>query len=626
MKLKIIVLSLFIFWYTIVFLVNTQNKNDRIDLILQNHISLLKTHYKITKDYFVTDAQSIQSKFLDDKRVASILQKVQDTTATLDEKAILRKELYKFLLPLFKRLQQRGVNQLHIVLPNNISFLRMHKPTKFGDDLTDIRYTFKYANEMKKSIYGFEQGRSTHAFRYTFPFIYMNEHLGAIDISLSSDELQEKLQNINNIHSHFLVDKNIFTQKVWESSNLMHRYIQSIEHQDYMFSLNKFHNKEKLKNAKKNIISPLREEISSKINSKKPFVVYKQYKNNMNVVTFLPIHNVRENQRVAYLVSYTKDPYIYDIYRSYSIINIVLFISMAFLFYFIYKNLTSQNQLENEVDKKTKDLQKISTDLKDLNENLEQKIVIEVEKSKSMEKKLFQSEKMASMGEMIGNIAHQWRQPLSVISTGATGMQMQKQYGILSDESFNETCDAINKNAQYLSKTIDDFKNYIKGDREKKLFNLEDDIHSFIHLVEGSIKKHNIQVVLELDSSIKIDGYENELTQCFVNIFNNAKDVLVENRESDERVIFITTLQASENVIIKIRDNGGGIPLNIVYKIFEPYFTTKHQSQGTGLGLHMTYNLIVDGMSGTIEAKNVNFDFQDKIYKGAEFTITFPIK
>ncbi len=623
MKLKIIVFSLFIFSYATLFLVTTQNKSDRIDLILQNHISLLKTHYKITKDYFVTDAQSIQSKFLEDKRVANILQKVQNST--IEEKAILRKELYKFLLPLFKRLQQRGVNQLHIVLPNNISFLRMHQPNKFGDDLTNIRYTFKYANEMKKSIYGFEQGRSSHAFRYTFPYLYNNKHLGAIDLSLSSDSLQDKLQNINNIHSHFLVNKNIFIQKVWESSNLMHRYIQSIEHQDYMFALNKFHNKEKLKNTKKNIITPLREEINSKINSKKPFVVYKQYKNNMNVVTFLPIHNVRENQGVAYLVSYTKDPYIYDIYRSYSIINIVLFIGMAFLCYFIYKNLNYKNELEEEVEEKTKDLQKITTDLKDLNENLEQKIVIEVEKSKSMEKKLFQSEKMASMGEMIGNIAHQWRQPLSVISTGSTGMQMQKQYGILTDESFNETCDAINKNAQYLSKTIDDFKNYIKGDREKTLFNLEDEIHSFIHLVEGSIKKHNIQVVLELDSSIKIDGYENELIQCFVNIFNNAKDVLVENRESDERVLFITTLQASENVIIKIRDNGGGIPLSIIYKIFEPYFTTKHQSQGTGLGLHMTYNLIVDGMGGTIEAKNINFDFQNKVYKGAEFIVTLPL-
>ncbi len=622
MRLKIIIFTFFLFSYGTVLLVTTQNKDTRLDLILQNHIALLKTHYKITKEYFITDAQTIESKFLEDKKVATVLQKAQ--TATPEEKAVLRKELYTFLLPLFKRLQSRGVNQVHIVFSNNVSFLRMHKPNKFGDDLTDVRYTFKYANEIKKSIYGFEQGRSTHAFRYTFPYIYDNQHLGAIDISLSSEALQEKLQDINNIHSHFLVDKKIYSEKIWESNNLMHKYVQSIEHKDYMFTLNKFHNKERLSNTKKEIIFPLKEEISKKIALKKPFAVYKQYKNNVNVVTFLPIHDVQEDQGVAYLVAYSKDPYIYDIYRSYSIINIVLFLGLAILFYFIYKNLNHKKELEEEVYKKTKDLQKVSENLKDLNENLEQKIVFEVEKSKAMENKLFQSEKMASMGEMIGNIAHQWRQPLSVISTGVTGMKMQKEYDMLTDEIFSETCDAINKNAQYLSKTIDDFRNYIKGDREKTVFNLEKEIDSFIHLVEGSIRKYNIHIVLDLDESIEVNGYENELTQCFINIFNNAKDVLVEIEDSSERYIFITTSIEDDKVVIKIKDNGGGIQEDILPKIFEPYFTTKHQSQGTGLGLHMTYNLIVEGMNGTIEAKNICFDYEDKNYNGVEITITLP--
>ena len=231
---------------------------------------------------------------------------------------------------------------------------------------------------------------------------------------------------------------------------------------------------------------------------------------------------------------------------------------------------------------------------------------------------------MASMGEMIGNIAHQWRQPLSVISTGVTGMKMQKEYDILTDEIFNNTCDVINKNAQYLSTTIDDFRNYIKGNRERKVFNLKKDIESFIHLVEGTIRKYNINMVLDLDESIKINGYENELAQCFINIFNNAKDVLVEKKENEERYIFISTSMENDKVVIKIKDNGEGIEEDILPKIFEPYFTTKHQSQGTGLGLHMTYRLIVEGMNGTIEAKNICFDYEDKNYNGVEITITLP--
>ena len=241
------------------------------------------------------------------------------------------------------------------------------------------------------------------------------------------------------------------------------------------------------------------------------------------------------------------------------------------------------------------------------------------------DKMIAEQSKMAAMGEMIGNIAHQWRQPLSIISAGATGLKVQKEYGVLKDEEFNKTCNAINDNAQYLSKTIDDFKNFIKGDRIKEVFNLEENINSFIHLIEGALKTHNIELILNLKKDIKINGYSNELMQCFINIFNNAKDALKENRKQD-RLIFITTYFKNNTAVIKILDNGNGIPENIVDKIFEPYFTTKHQSQGTGLGLNMTYKFIVEGMNGTIVANNKSFEYKHKKYKGAEIVITLPIE
>jgi len=253
-----------------------------------------------------------------------------------------------------------------------------------------------------------------------------------------------------------------------------------------------------------------------------------------------------------------------------------------------------------------------------------QSLAEQVVKNRKIEKQLFKSEKMASMGEMIGNIAHQWRQPLSVISTGATGMKMQKEYGNLSDEQFNKTCDAINVNAQYLSQTIDDFKNFIKGDRTCKTFVLKYSIKSFLSLVEGNIKNNNINIVLQLEEDIEINGYQNELIQCFINIFNNAKDALLENK-TKHKTIFISSSIENDKAIIKIKDNAGGIQEDILPRIFEPYFTTKHQSQGTGLGLHMTYNLIVDGMGGTVEAHNVEYEYDDKNYTGAEFIISLPV-
>ena len=299
-------------------------------------------------------------------------------------------------------------------------------------------------------------------------------------------------------------------------------------------------------------------------------------------------------------------------------IFIVVVIMIMFFLYREYILNKSNKDLKEAVENKTKDL-------KILNENLEVKIKKEVEKNLDIQEKLFKSEKLAAMGEMIGNIAHQWRQPLSVISTGATGLKLQKKHNLLSDKVFFEICDTINDNAQYLSRTIDDFKNFIKGDSKAISFNLKNDTNSFLKLVDSTIKNHHINIVLDLKEYISINGYPNELIQCFINIFNNAKDVLIENNEEDNRYIFISQEIDNDNIIIKFRDNAGGIPDNILPKIFEPYFTTKHKSQGTGIGLHMTYSLIVNGMGGTIEVDNKKYEYNGQQYIGAEFLIKIPM-
>ena len=251
--------------------------------------------------------------------------------------------------------------------------------------------------------------------------------------------------------------------------------------------------------------------------------------------------------------------------------------------------------------------------------------IIDISELKDRESKLISQSKLASMGEMIGNIAHQWRQPLSVISTSATGMHMQKEMGLLTDDEFYKYCEVINEHSQFLSQTIDDFRNFIKGDSKPVRFDLKNDTDSFIKLVDATIKRNNITIILDLEENIHIQGYPNELIQCFMNIFNNAKDALVENNNEDDRFIFISQIISENNVIIEFKDNAGGIPEDIINKVFEPYFTTKHKSQGTGLGLHMSYNLVTNGMKGTLEVKNDEYDFNGKHYKGACFNIIIPL-
>ncbi|MGB3751417.1 MAG: ATP-binding protein [Arcobacteraceae bacterium] len=322
--------------------------------------------------------------------------------------------------------------------------------------------------------------------------------------------------------------------------------------------------------------------------------------------------------------------------------GIITIMLILFILYILLKNnlITPLKQIMEQIKKietndysetpvlHTKDeLELISKNINTLAitiQNREESIIEEKVKSEKAQKQLYKSEKLASMGEMIGNIAHQWRQPLSVISTAATGMKLQKEYDCLSDEVFNKSCSTINENAQYLSKTIDDFKNFIKGEREKKIFKVNDNIQSFLHLVDGPIKNNNIKIVLNLENDLEINGYENELIQCFINIFNNAKDAL-KDTPLDNKYLFIKCYKEDNLLILKFTDTANGISEDILPRIFEPYFTTKHQSQGTGLGLHMTYNLITDGMKGEITVQNINFNYMKKSYSGAEFTITLPL-
>ena len=243
---------------------------------------------------------------------------------------------------------------------------------------------------------------------------------------------------------------------------------------------------------------------------------------------------------------------------------------------------------------------------------------------KDKEKQLSEQSKLASMGEMIGNIAHQWRQPLSIISTGASGMRMQKEYDLLSDEKFYETCDAIDENAQYLSSTIEELKNYIQEDKIKQYFKLEEAMKNFITLVNLNTKTSTMKLILNIDASIQINGYKNELIQCFVSIYNNTNDAF-KNIHIDEKLFFITATKESNQVIIRFKDNAGGISHDVLSKIFEPYTTTKHRAQGVGLGLSKVYSLITDGMEGNIQALNAIYTYNNKQYSGAELIITIPM-
>ena len=237
--------------------------------------------------------------------------------------------------------------------------------------------------------------------------------------------------------------------------------------------------------------------------------------------------------------------------------------------------------------------------------------------------KLFESQaKLASMGEMIGNIAHQWRQPLSVISATASGISFKQEMGMLNNEMIEAGMEEIVHQSTYLSETIDDFRNFIKGEAIEDNFNATSLINKTLSIANPSLKNNYIDVVVKIDEDVTLKGYEHELMQALINILNNAKDALMQNNTIETKYVFIEVKKVENRCQIAIKDNGGGVDPLILNRIFEPYFTTKHQSVGTGLGLSMTHKIITQMHKGTIVASNNTYEYDGKEYTGAVFTIT----
>jgi two-component system sensor histidine kinase EvgS len=232
---------------------------------------------------------------------------------------------------------------------------------------------------------------------------------------------------------------------------------------------------------------------------------------------------------------------------------------------------------------------------------------------------LSQNVKMAQMGEMIGNIAHQWRQPLSVITTAASGIKMKKEYAKISDEELYSLLDSIVLNSEHLSSTIDIFRNFIKEKVELKEVIIQDRINNALAIIETRINNEHITLINKIDytAPIKAIIIVGELSQVIINIINNAIDILIK-KNNPKKTIELDLEKEDDKILITIEDNGGGISADTMSHIFEPYFTTKHKSVGTGIGLYMSYDIIVNHMKGKLYAKNSE--------QGAKFIIELPIE
>jgi diguanylate cyclase (GGDEF)-like protein/PAS domain S-box-containing protein len=359
--IKIIIFVIFLLLYTSVYIITTRDMENRIQHIKVEQIHLLDSNYMVVKNRFEIISDNTYTTVINKPKLLKLLYQAKYSKDE-SERAVIREILFKRMKPDFERLKKFGVIAMLFSFEDNKTFLRVHKPNKFDDDLSKVRYSFVYTNANKKSIRGFEQGKISPAFRNIFPIYYNGEYLGSVDIAFSSDILQESMVELHGTDTHFIVNKSVFKSKIWKAQKKL-KNIQSLEHDDFLFSLGGAYENYEFSNEEIDTNKKLKKKITENIKHNNFFALHHK----SNIIAFLPIKNIKEKKTVAYLVSYQDNLYMKNILKEYLWVNIISFIVLIIMSLIIYINIKQRLFLQIEVDEKTKDL-------KYLNENLETEV------------------------------------------------------------------------------------------------------------------------------------------------------------------------------------------------------------------------------------------------------------
>jgi|GEM_PF-1483569 len=273
-------------------------------------------------------------------------------------------------------------------------------------------------------------------------------------------------------------------------------------------------------------------------------------------------------------------------------------------------DITERKQIEHELFEQTEQLEEevaeresAQATLEELNHSLEERINLAVTDLRHKDQALIQQGRLASMGEMINNIAHQWRQPLNNVGLIIQNLQFSFDAGSITHDELKQEIGTAMDVIMHMSRTIDDFRNFFREDKQKAPFFVSKTVHRAIEFVSAALSNRDIQVEFEDDETVTAIGYQNEYAQVLLNILSNAREACIERAVTAPCIQIHVTCENGRSVVY-IRDNCGGIAEDIIAKIFDPYFTTRTPDKGTGIGLYMSKVIIEQNMNGHLTASN----------------------
>lgn len=527
----------------------------------------------------------------------------------ISARGAVRNSLYSYILPVFHAMRSTNLENVHFHFPDLTSFLRMKDLNAYGDDLTKERSLVLKTNEKNEFSEGFEKGLHSTGYRYVFPLNSETEHLGSVEFVIDIDGFVNALNTLYGSNFKF-----VFTEKELSGNHSKKREPYKVADDFYADSCLGCELTDDYGLMSEDVNRILSRDFGSEVRDRLTSASTSSYMSEYNgrkyIITFTPIREIK-GEYLGAIVRYEK-AYFYDKIIGYTLM-------MYALLSFIAAAIVTAIAILDNARRKS------------INENHELELIIaeKVKELRDKEQFFAQQAKMATMGEMLAAILHQWKQPISSISLLADMLLFDCNTNGCNEET-KKFLQEIKSQTMFMTQTDRDFRNFLKPSSKPEAFNVCDAVIEVIRLFDFSFARYNTSFqtywTQEIAEIAYIKGYPNEFKHVILNLFNNARDAIADKREQMiennqdvsmfKGVIKISITADKGSLVIKVSDTGGGIPDAVITKIFDQYFSTKNEN-GTGIGLYMTRNLVETNMHGRIYARNID--------EGAEFTIECPI-